>query len=70
MTALARARAVDVTSVLVASALVTALLQAAAGTTSLAPQALGLVLVAAGAGVVIGAGLRHPSAPGRDAAGG
>ena len=37
MTALARARAVDVTSVLVASALVTGLLQAAAGTASLGP---------------------------------
>ena len=67
MTALARARAVDVTSVLVASALVTALLGAAAGTTSLAPQALGLVLVMVGAGVVLGASLRRPSLPGRDA---
>jgi drug/metabolite transporter (DMT)-like permease len=66
MTALARARAVDVTSVLVGSALITALLQAAAGTTSLAPQALGLLLVTAGASVVIGASLRHPSTPGRD----
>ena len=67
MTALARARAVDVTSVLVASALVTALLGAAAGTTSLAPKALGLVLVTVGAGVVLGASLRRPSRPGRDA---
>ena len=67
MTALARARAVDVTSVLVASALVTALLGAAAGTTSLAPRALGLVLVMVGAGVVLGANLRRPSQPGRDA---
>ena len=66
MTALARARAVDVTSVLVGSALITAVLQAAAGTTSLAPQALGLLLVAAGASVVIGASLRHPGTPRRD----
>jgi drug/metabolite transporter (DMT)-like permease len=66
MTALARARAVDVTSVLVASALVTALLQAAVGTTSLAPQAIGLLLVTAGASVVIGANLRRPSTSGRD----
>lgn len=66
MTALARARAVDVTSVLVGSALITALLQAAAGTISLAPQALGLLLVTAGASVVIGASLRHSSTPGRD----
>ncbi len=65
MAALARARAVDVTSVLVASAVVTALLQAAAGTTSLAPQALGLVLVAAGASLVFWANLRRRAAPRR-----
>ncbi len=70
MTALARARAVDVTSVLVASALITALLQAAAGTTSLAPQALGLLLVAAGASIVIGASLRHRKALRRETVGG
>ena len=70
MTALARARAVDVTSVLVASALVTALLQAAAGTASLAPQALGLVLVVAGAGVVLVASLRRETLHQRDAVGG
>ncbi len=70
MTALARARAVDVTSVLVGSALVTALLQAAAGTTSLAPQALGLLLVTAGAGTVLWASLGRPSMPRRDATSG
>ena len=69
MTALARARAVDVTSVLVGSALITALLEAAAGTTSLAPQALGLLLVTGGAGVVIGMSLRHPEARRSDTAG-
>jgi drug/metabolite transporter (DMT)-like permease len=47
-TALSRARAIDVTSVLVASALVTALLQAMAGTASLVPELLGLILIAAG----------------------
>lgn len=52
MTALARARALDVTSVLVASALVTWLLQTASGAVSPAPEALGLLLVAAGAGTV------------------
>jgi drug/metabolite transporter (DMT)-like permease len=52
MTALSRARAVDVTSVLVASALVTALLQAAAGIQPLAPQLGGLALIAAGTAVV------------------
>ncbi len=52
MTALARARAVDVTSMLVASVLVTAVLQAVAGSASLAPQLGGLALVAAGALVV------------------
>ncbi|HTZ08532.1 MAG TPA: EamA family transporter [Acidimicrobiales bacterium] len=59
LTALARARALDVTSVLVAGALVTALLQLAAGTSSLGAQALGLVLVAVGAALVGGAALRR-----------
>jgi drug/metabolite transporter (DMT)-like permease len=59
MTSLARARALDVTSILVGSALVTALLQAAAGTSSLAPQALGLLLIAIGTTVVLWSGLRH-----------
>ncbi len=58
-TALARARAVDVTSVLVGSAVVTALLQAAAGATTLATDALGLVLIALGAGAVLWTGLRR-----------
>lgn len=49
MTALARARALDVTSVLVASALITWLLQLVAGTATPAPASLGLVLIAAGA---------------------
>ena len=61
VTALARARALDVTSILVGSALVTALLQAAAGTSSLAPQALGLVLIATGATGVLWSGLRRPA---------
>jgi len=51
-TALSRARAIDVTSVLVASAVVTALLQALAGAQPLAPEALGLVLIAAGTALV------------------
>ena len=53
MTALARARAVDVTSVLVGSTLVTSLLSAATGTSTTAPAALGLVLIALGAGTVV-----------------
>jgi drug/metabolite transporter (DMT)-like permease len=52
MTALGRARAIDVTSILVASALITALLQVLAGVRPAAPQWLGLVLIAAGTGVV------------------
>jgi len=60
MTALARARGLDVTSILVGSALVTALLQAAAGTSSLAPRAVGLTLVTIGAGTVVWMGLRRP----------
>ncbi len=67
MTALARARAVDVTSILVGGALITALLEAAAGTTSLVPKALGLLLVMAGAGVVLWASLRRPSTARRPA---
>jgi drug/metabolite transporter (DMT)-like permease len=58
-TALARARAVDVTSILVASALVTALLQALAGTQPLAPEALGLLLIIAGTCVVAATSLRR-----------
>ncbi len=65
MTALARARALDVTSMLVGSALVTALLQALAGSGSLAPHAVGLVLIATGTGIVAWMGLRQPS-PSRD----
>jgi drug/metabolite transporter (DMT)-like permease len=70
LTALARARALDVTSILVGSALVTALLQAAAGTASLAPQALGLALIAVGAGAVLWMGLRHPALHREHAVGG
>ncbi|MGD0853042.1 MAG: EamA family transporter [Acidimicrobiales bacterium] len=57
MTALARARALDVTSVLVASAGVTWLLQVIAGTVTPVTSALGLVLVMAGAGLVLAAGV-------------
>jgi drug/metabolite transporter (DMT)-like permease len=60
MTALARARAIDVTSILVASAVVTALLQAAAGAAALSSEALGLALIALGGGLVIWAGIRRP----------
>jgi len=58
MTALARARALDVTSVLVFSVVVTGLLQAAAGTRALAPQGLGLALVAGGTVLVAWAARR------------
>jgi drug/metabolite transporter (DMT)-like permease len=58
MTALGRARAIDVTSVLVGSAVVTALLQAAAGTAALAPHVLGLILILAGAATVLWASRR------------
>jgi len=69
MTALARARAIDVTSVLVGSAVVTAALQAAAGTTSLAPRTLGLLLVMVGAGAVLWANLRPGATAERGAVG-
>jgi drug/metabolite transporter (DMT)-like permease len=56
MTALARARALDVTSVLVASALITWLLQLVAGTVTPLTSSVGLVLIGVGAGLVIWAG--------------
>ena len=52
LTALRRARAIDVTSILVAGALITAVLQALAGVQFLAPQWLGLVLITAGSVLV------------------
>lgn len=59
MTALSRARAIDVTSILVASALITAALQALAGTQPLAPEWLGLLLIAAGTALVAWRMPRH-----------
>ena len=53
MTALARARAVDVTSVLVASTVVTSLLSAMAGTVPVGPEVLGLVLIVLGTAVLV-----------------
>jgi drug/metabolite transporter (DMT)-like permease len=53
MSALARARAIDVTSVLASSALITWLLQLVAGTTSVSGDAIGLVLIGAGAMLVL-----------------
>ncbi len=58
--ALARARAVDVTAVLVLGAIITALLQAGIQGVALAPQALGLGLVAAGSVVAVTLALRQP----------
>jgi drug/metabolite transporter (DMT)-like permease len=59
MTALARARAVDVTSVLVASTLVTTLLTGVTGPAPLTPDVLGLLLIAAGVATVAWSS-RHP----------
>jgi drug/metabolite transporter (DMT)-like permease len=56
MTALARARVLDVTSVLVGSALITWLLQWIAGTVTAAPASLGLLLIAVGVGLVLRSG--------------
>jgi drug/metabolite transporter (DMT)-like permease len=55
MTALSRTRAVDVTSVLVASALVTWILQALAGTAPVTPSTLGLIFIAVGVLLVLAA---------------
>jgi drug/metabolite transporter (DMT)-like permease len=57
--ALARARAVDVTAVLVFGAIISALLQAGVQGVSLAPQAFGLALVAAGCAVAVTLALRQ-----------
>lgn len=62
MTALSRARAVDVTSVLVGSALVTWLLQTASGTHVAAPRPLGLILIGVGAGSALWSAARRPAA--------
>jgi len=53
MVALSRARAVDVTSVLVGSVVVTTLLQLAAGHSESVPEVVGLVLVLIGAATVV-----------------
>lgn len=58
MTALARSRALDVTSVLVASALVTWLLQEGVGTAPVVAS-LGLILIALGVGLVMVASVRR-----------
>jgi drug/metabolite transporter (DMT)-like permease len=59
--ALSRARAVDVTAVLVLGAIVTALLQAAVQGAALRPQAFGLALVGGGVVGVILVALRRPA---------
>jgi drug/metabolite transporter (DMT)-like permease len=65
MTALSRARALDVTSVLVASVLLTWLLQLMAGTASAAASSsLGLILIALGAVLIVWASV-HRQAPQR-----
>jgi drug/metabolite transporter (DMT)-like permease len=62
--ALARAPAVDVTAILVLGAIITALLQAGVQGVPLRPQALGLVLIAAGCAVALGLALRPRTGPG------
>ncbi len=53
MSALARARAIDVTSVLASSAVITWLLQLLAGSAAVSGDAVGLVLIGAGAAMVL-----------------
>jgi drug/metabolite transporter (DMT)-like permease len=53
LVALSRARALDVTSILVASVIVTALLQALASGSLVIPKVVGLALIGAGAGAVL-----------------
>jgi drug/metabolite transporter (DMT)-like permease len=61
--ALARSWAVDVTSVLVAGALITSLLDALAGAAAPAPHVLGVVMVAAATGAVLWAASRRDTSP-------
>ena len=70
MTALSRARALDVTSVLVASALITWLLQVIAGTVTPAASSLGLVLIALGAALVAWAASNRSMLSGRSSVAG
>jgi drug/metabolite transporter (DMT)-like permease len=65
--ALARARAVDVTAVLVFGAIITALLQASVQGVALGPQALGLALVSLGAITIATLSMRQPSREGAPA---
>jgi len=59
MTALARARALDVTSVLVGSVVVTWMLQLVAGTATPVASSLGLILIVLGVVLVAGLSLRR-----------
>lgn len=63
MTALARARALDVTSVLVGSALVTWLLEYVGGAAAPASTTLGLALIALGVALVLGSAWRAARSP-------
>jgi len=58
--ALARAQAIDVTSVLVLGAVITAMLQAGIQDVALRPRALGLASIAGGAAVAAAVALRRP----------
>lgn len=63
LAALARAPAIDVTAILVVGAFITALLDAAAGHSSLAPHALGLALIVAGTATMFTLTLRSRPRP-------
>jgi drug/metabolite transporter (DMT)-like permease len=59
LAALSRAPAVDVTAVLVAASIITALLEGAAGRVELAPMAPGLILLSLGVAAAVLGGLRR-----------
>jgi len=61
MTALGRARAVDVTSVLVGSTVITGLLSALAGTSPLRPAVAGFALISVGVALQVALGARRPA---------
>lgn len=62
MTALSRARAVDVTSVLVGSTVITGLLSAMSGTMPVAPAITGFVLILLGVVILLRSGVRRVAA--------
>jgi uncharacterized membrane protein YdcZ (DUF606 family) len=65
LAALSRAPAVDVTAVLVAASIITALLEGAAGRVELAPMVPGLIVLSVGIAAAVAGGVRRDPSPQR-----